>query len=116
MKLVPESDAVSSGAATGEHNVVGQDGGANVSGGNPSVPFKRSCIHQSSSTSCLGQQSHDDGHNVCGVGLSVPSKRPCIRQSSSISCLGEQIHKGLLTAGGRLTVVTYCHNHPMVIM
>ncbi|GKA60198.1 hypothetical protein Tco_0759605 [Tanacetum coccineum] len=57
-KLVPKSAAVSSGAATGEHNVVGQDGGANVSGGNPSVPFKRPCIRQSSSTLCLGQQSH----------------------------------------------------------
>ncbi|GJR06183.1 hypothetical protein Tco_0529167 [Tanacetum coccineum] len=63
-KLVPKSAAVSSSAATGERNVVGQDGGANVSGGNPSVPFKRSCIRQSSSTPCLGQQSHVDTQGV----------------------------------------------------
>ncbi|GKC01801.1 hypothetical protein Tco_0987937 [Tanacetum coccineum] len=90
-KLVPKSTVVSSSAATGERNVIGQDGGANVCGGNPSVPFKRPCIRQSSSTLCLGQQSH--------VRLSVSSSGQRVGQLKR-----NVIHEGLSTAEVRLTV------------
>nr|GEW10743.1 helitron helicase-like domain-containing protein [Tanacetum cinerariifolium] len=98
-KLVPKSVGVSSNVAPVERNIVGHDDG------DPSVPFDGPCIRPSSSTPCVGQESHvrltispsghrigrlkrnvfdqDGGHSVCGVGPSIPSNRSCIRQSCS---------------------------------
>ncbi|GKB16171.1 DNA helicase [Tanacetum coccineum] len=79
-KLIPKTNAVSSSAGSGQHNVVGQSGYDNV------------CPSVSPNTQCAGHLSSlpysDGGLEVFGlpdVALSVPPNSRCTRQLNSSS-------------------------------
>ncbi|GJT65828.1 DNA helicase [Tanacetum coccineum] len=79
-KLIPKTNAVSSSAGSGQHNVVGQSGYDNVCNVDSGVPSKKQCVRRSTSVPCRLEV-----FGLPDVALSVPPNSHCTRQLNSAS-------------------------------